>query len=299
MGRGQNGGVYERLSAPWSGFAEFIGERRQWAREPEEKSEHWWIAPFLVAGYRRRVEDIIGMAAWFAGDVDRDNLGINDLKAALGPWSQWLAYTSASSVPGASRWRVVVGLSRPHSVTEYTRLWRWFASRLPIDVHTKDASRLHFLPADWNGGDNQWHAQDGRPADVDSILSMVAADPVPPLPSPGDLRNAPDGTPIIPQSAIRQAMGRPDGGRLFSLMGQAAKRFRLNGWILSKGELAQAAMVASHQIAPGKARPGIEREAQRAIDWAARSFSIQTPLERMRERIRWEDRRRLSHFNPE
>jgi hypothetical protein len=156
-----------------------------------------------------------------------------------------------------------------------------------LDDKTKDATRLLYCPASWIGADNLFVSYAGEPLPVDAIIKV--APPPPQVPSANDCSGpvdpAPPGADIVTEAMIVKASCRPEGGRLYGLMVGAAVRFRREGWMLTAAELANAAMQASQRITPGKARKGLLKEAQHALDYAAVHVQPMTELERMRDRM--------------
>ena len=158
-----------------------------------------------------------------------------------------------------------------------------------MDEQTKNVSRISYLPAQWDGGLNIFHAEYGRPAGVDAVLSMVPSVAPPPCAMlQTELRRAPDGSQIVTPHMLVAAQSAPVGGRMFRLLAQAAKRYRCQGWDLSEDELTAAGTAAAAIFSPGKPRSDTRREARRALDWASTNFSPLSPLEKMRTRILWE-----------
>ena len=45
-----------------------------------------------------------------------------------------------------------------------------------MDSQTKNCNRLHYLPASWIGGNNEYHVQDGATLDVDQLLQICPAE---------------------------------------------------------------------------------------------------------------------------
>jgi hypothetical protein len=240
---------------------------------------------------QRRIEDIASLGSLLAFDLDSTPIGLSDLRLKLYGISK-VIYSTASSMPDDQHWRIVIGLDREYNVDEHARLWRWFAQRLPVDDRTKNANRISFCPARWNEFAT-FYAEDGRPCRVDDVLAMVP-EVLPEPVIPADIRAlqpARSGTVIVTEHMLARAQtAKPGSGRLFSLLCSAAKRHRLNGWALSAEELADAARDACTRFAPNVPRPNLLREAQNALVWAAQTCQPLSPLERMRERLRFEAR---------
>lgn len=297
MGKGKYGQVLQEFDTSWDEFRNFLQDASQMPNDPVDKEEHFWVAPCRykpeMIGVHRRIEDIIGFGAWIGGDLDDGHWSLSDIRCQL--HTRAIVYTTASSTRDDPRWRLLIGLDREYTVAEYPRLWRWNANKFHLDERTKDCSRISYMPAQWSD-ESVFFAIDGPPARVDGILAMV-----PEIPTPtnntqfhGALKLAPNGTDIVTSLMLDRARNAPRGGRLIKLLGQAAKRFRVNGWQLTANELAQAGQAASMIFASGRTRePGsVLREAERAIRWAETNFQPLTPLERMKQRILWERAKR-------
>jgi hypothetical protein len=295
MGHGKYGAVLETLDTSWSDFTDLLADAAQIPRDPSTKEESWWVSPLiqLPGATQRRNEDVACLGGWFGADLDQGNWSIDALRGKLAGHTYVLS-TTTSSLPDDHHWRIAIRTDREYSPDEHARLFRWFNGRFDgqLDVKCRNCSRIFFMPARWTGDDatNIFVKSYGRPVKVDGILALVG-DAIDEMPLPrgtysGALKTAPDGTPIITDHMLQQAAGSPEGGRLFRLMCQAAKRFRLNGWHLDSADLANAGWAASQVFSPGKKRINLSREAQRALDWAALAFEPQTPLEKMPSRER-------------
>ena len=299
IGRSRYGQVEAVLDTPWQEFVEFCRDIAQLEFDPADKDSHAWFGPFILndGAKHRTLDDVDHMAALLVLDLDHGNLPLTDIRLrACG--LRFVAYTTASSTPCEQKWRLAIQLSRESSVAEHFSVWKFFASKFPavVDTRVHNANRIFYLPAAWTGdADNVFFASDcGNPADVDSILAMVAHTSEPAHVVPFDhnaiLKEAPDGTALITSHMIALTQSAPPGGRLWRMLTQAAKRYRINGWDLTAAELEDAATQANAMFAPNTKRHNLRRECQRAIDWAARNFQPMTPIEKMRNRILWERR---------
>lgn len=292
-GRGRIGPTEDTLETDWNEFVNFSQDATHLTRSPANKHDHFWVAPMMPrAGVAsRKIDDVAAMGGWFALDLDLLSCPLDTIRFRL-YGTAFVGYTTANSRCDAQRWRVFVLLSRVYTVAEHARLWRWFSHKFSgfIDTKCGNPNRIFYLPAQWEDADNVWHCQYGRPIDVDSILAMVPEVTVETPVYHGDLKPAPDGTALITRHMIEQAQRSPEGGRLYRVMAQAASRYRVQGWALAAEDLAHAALAVNQVISPGKKRPQIAREAQRALQWAERHCRPQTPLEKIRSRILWEQR---------
>jgi hypothetical protein len=293
FGKGKYGPVVDTIDGCWQDFIDLMTDSAQQPCDPAFKSDRWWVAPFILApgASQRRIEDIDHMGNWFGLDIDQGNLSLSDIRLKVRDLPL-IVHTTASSHADDQRWRVLIGLDRSYSVPEHARLWRWFSSKFGdlIDPQTKNCNRIYYLPADWAGADNVLYVENmGRPARVDSILAMIPAEAPMPPPKPfyGTVTGAPAGADILTAPMLATAGPGMPGAAVFGAMCSAAKRFRLAGWALSANDLANAIMTAR----AGKPRPGLEREAERALHWANSHFTPETAIERMRRRILWQQHR--------
>lgn len=296
MGKGKYGQVLQEFDTSWDEFRNFLHDASLLPNDPLDKDHHFWVAPFHLkpemVGVHRRMEDITGIGPFICCDLDCGHWSLSDIRCQL--HTRAIVYTTASSTRDDPRWRLLIGLDREYTVAEYPRLWRWFGDRFKLDEQTKDFSRISYMPAQWSD-EAVFFAIDGLPARVDGILSMVPVQPSTPTSTTqfhGALKLAPNGTDIITPAMLDRARNAPRGGRLMRMLGQAAKRFRVNGWMLTANELADAGEAASTIFAPNvkRTRVSVLREAERAIRWAESNFEVLSPLERMRQRILYQRR---------
>lgn len=296
VGRDRFGPVDDVLSGSWSEFCGLLQDATAVPCAALDKDSWWWVAPFLrhPGATRRTNDDVVSMSNWFGADVDTPGWYIDRIRGKLLGLT-WCCYTTASSQPDAMRWRVMVLLDREYPAEDHARIWAWFNSKFDnqLCAQTKNVSRIYYMPACWDGELPVFECSYGKPAHVDSILAMVG--PIhahaPRTPYCSTMKRAPNDTPIITDHMLAEVCAMPEGGRIYKVMCMAAKRFRLEGWTLDASDLEMAALEANDTISPGKKRVGLLREAQRALDWADRHFSPQTPLERMRSRVLWERHR--------
>lgn len=286
---GRQGTVEHRME--WQEFIDQLLTWRDIPRQPSDwtkRSSTPWITPYVLGdlGHRRR-DNLAMMTDWIGLDID-DGVTIDWLNAKLDGVRR-IFYTTSNSRSDFNRWRVILGLDRYHTPDEHEAIWRWANVLLDraIDPKTKDATRLHYVPAMWHRADNQFVAYDGLALPVDDVVAEAPPAPVEPCPeiNIADLKAAPDGDPIITDRMIAREMGKPVGGRLFNLMKAAARRYLYNGWTLTDAELEMAAMSASQRISPGKRRPNLRHEAGNAIRYAERHTTIPSPLAKYRDRL--------------
>lgn len=295
-GRGKYGPVDDVLNGTWSEFCGLLQDAAQVPYPADDKDSWYWFAPLqrFPGATQRRNEDVSHMAAWFGGDLDEPGWDIDRLRCKLVGLT-WLAYTTTNSTPDAMRWRIMTGLDREYPADDHSRVWRYMNSKFDGQLcsSTKNPSRIFYLPASWDGEQPVFECSYGRPIQVDSVLAMVPPENahLSSMPYASTLKAAPNGVDIITPHMLADARVLPEGGRMYKLLCGAAKRFRIEGWALTRADLVQAALGANNVISPGKPRKDIDREAQRAMDWAARHFTPQSPIERMRSRVLWEARR--------
>ncbi len=128
---------------------------------------------------RRRKMNVVEVSALVV-DIDDGGAralgGVLDKLTARGVGSHW--HTTFS---GPEKYRVIVPLSAPVPNARWYDFWHWATKALggqinPADTQCKDSSRLYYLPAvnaqgNWEGAS---HTTEGRPLDVEAILSLGA-----------------------------------------------------------------------------------------------------------------------------
>ena len=118
---------------------------------------------------------------------------------------------------------------------------------------------------------------------------MLTCQPEPPpcdlLTSAAVMNAVPNGETLIPPCLVVSALARPagEGRRLWTLLYSAAARAIELGWEIKDYELAREAKMAH----PAFDRPGLQREASRAIDHAKVRVTPIDPLEQQRRKLRW------------
>ncbi len=96
-----------------------------------------------------------------------------------------IVVTSYSHTPEHHKFRVYIRTSRPVTPAEHRRLQRWLhglfdeAAMLP-DPATIDPSRRWFIPIRRVGREYQVERVEGKPIDVDAVLSTIPSEPTPP-----------------------------------------------------------------------------------------------------------------------
>lgn len=284
------------LQVPDIEFEDIIALCEEWrckARCRTDKPYAGWISPMLLHANasRRRLVDVRGMAPWIGLDADHANWSLPDIIRYFAH-KACIIYSTTNSTDDEKRWRIITQLSREVTCAEFTGVWRAFNLLLDeqVDIRTRNVNRLHYLPAQWIGGNNEWHWQMGNAWDVDALLAVcpaeepVAYEEVYEL--AGQLR--PDGTEIITAAMIDKHMNATAGGRFFRLLCAAATMHKANGWNLDATELANAALQVSAVDSNGVKRAfSALREAERAISYIESRVDTQTASERNMNRIRW------------
>ena len=300
-GRGQNdvGRTVDIQLLGFSNLVEFLVALSQEVRTPDQKSEREWIAPFILkpGSTRRIAENISHFVRFIAIDIDAPGWTFDRILSRMNGL-EFIAHTTTKSRPDHQRWRVIAFLSREYTVTEHASVWHFMNDKFDrdIDKNTKDKTRISFAPAQWVGADNHMHQVAGALLNVDEILAshpvadvrtpQLAVTELPVLGPP------PDGLEIVTQGMVTEFMASPPGGRFWKLLCSAAVRCAANGWRVSSDELCRAALLVSPTDASGERRVTPEREASRALAWAATNIQAQTPMDRIRSRSRWH----LQHF---
>lgn len=297
----------ETLAADWSDLIDLLRSFATISREPSDdvKRKHTpWIAPFVLRSDapNRELLNVESIEAWLPLDIDEPGWSQERLEATLGGVRR-ISYTTTKSRPEHQRWRVIVALTRSMTVDEHASAWRAINMIMDdaVDLKTRNANRLSYVPARWVGADNLFIADDGGALDVDELIAIA-----PPVVEPemvydvgscviegvqarGDL---------ITRRMIADYATKPKGGRLYDMMCSAAARSRRNGWALEADELAEAALTVSRSFESRRSRPNIVREAARAIAWANWNVDEMTAMEKLRDRILW-SARRAEYFKKE
>jgi hypothetical protein len=123
----------------------------------------------------------------------------------------------------------------------------------------------------------------GRP----QVEQLQTSSPPPcPLPPIAATNAVPSDETLVPPRLVAHALARSKGAgrRLWSLLYSAAARAIEHGWDITDHELARQAKMAH----PVFDRPGLLREASRAIDHAKCRVSPLDPLEQQRRSLRWQ-----------
>jgi hypothetical protein len=182
-------------------------------------------------------------------------------------------------------------------------LWFWLAEpvtsevlnttlrrRARVDTRVCTPSQPHYTadPILLGGPDPFAHCRAGVLTGEPQVQRLLTCQPAPAqsdLVMPVATLNAvPAGEILVPRSLVANALARPKGGRLWNLLFAAAARAIEHGWEVTDYELAREAK-AAHPVFD---RPGLQREAARAIQHAKSRVQPLDPLEQQRRKLRWQ-----------
>jgi hypothetical protein len=176
---------------------------------------------------------------------------------------------------------------------EHTGVWKALNLLLDgeVDASTKNVNRLHYLPANWIGGNNEFYEQDGVILDVDQLLTISPPEPAvfyDVIERMGGLR-APEGNTIVTPAMIAKHMIGRGGGRFFKLLCAAATNHKANGWTLTASDLANAALAVSPMDSQGGMRRAMNalREAERALSYIGKRVATVSPKDRLLNNLRY------------
>ena len=107
---------------------------------------------------------------WACVDVDDYTGDMNELLARFAD-TDTVVYSTASSTPETPKFRVVFNLDRRVQATEVRQFWYALNKSLGDlgDPQTKDASRMYYIPADYDGAHSFIHRTTGDPLSVDGL----------------------------------------------------------------------------------------------------------------------------------
>jgi len=268
----------------FSDYLDILEAAASVTREPYEKDGHCllptgmqppapscpWTGAFLLnPGSRRQKTDVIGMGRLLIGDKDDGSWTLARLHELLAEVPHCI-HTTTKSRCDAQRLRIILELDREHTADEFDSLFQWLADLVNgLDSQTRHANRCQFMPSRWTSADNEFVRCDtGTPLPVDQIVAAHPPIIAPMIVSPANLTTSVDVV-IITDAMIAKEIGQPSGGRLRRILCAAAGRFKAHGWSINFQQFALEAANASAMISPGKVRPDLQRQADRAIAWAA------------------------------
>ena len=278
----------------WQDIVDLCDAKRTIVRHREDKWQSGWLSPAILhsGATSRQITDVVRIAAWFGGDVDHANWTLEALLQYLGSLA-CVVYSTTRSTGSERRWRFLLPLSRETTVSEFTGVWKALNILLAgeIDWQTKNCNRLHYLPASWIGGNNEYHVQDGETLDVDQLLQVCPAEE--PTYYTQVYRTegvrAADGTEIITNAMIdKHMLGGKVGGRFFKLLCAAATYYKANGWVLTPSELANAGLLVSPKDSSGMSRAmGAYREAERALSYINSRVETVCAKDKLLANMKW------------
>jgi len=286
----------QTVNDDWDAYIGLLREAHTIQREAtdyEKRHRTPWTAPFILwdDGEGRGMDNVREMGAFASFDLDKPGWTLDRINSKLHGFRRAI-HTTTKSRPTHQRWRIIVKLNRLYTIEEYGAVWHFFNDLLDgaLDAQTKNANRILYMPAQWQGADNVFVEYDGAEISVDDVLQNYFPTEVCIAPSVYELtgiRLPPVGIEIFTPGMINQFRISNPGGRFWKLLVSAATRFKRGGWNLSVDDLTYAAMSVSHMCAPGVKRYRPEREAARALGWVEANIVTMTPLEKLRDRSRW------------
>ena len=107
---------------------------------------------------------------WACVDVDDYTGDINDILIRFRD-TDTVVYSTASSTLAQNKFRIVFNLDRRVQATEVRQFWYALNKSLGDlgDPQTKDASRMYYIPATYDGAHNFIHRTTGHPLRVDEL----------------------------------------------------------------------------------------------------------------------------------
>ena len=276
-------------------LAEYLrsfSEEPRAADEVSKRRHHWFnpvvLKPESIELHKRKKPDVDHLSPFICVDIDEQGYSIQMI-GDLFPDVQIVAHTTTKSRPEWQRWRIVIRLDRDYSGEEYEAIWRYLQVMLngQMDEATKDYTRLSFMPAKWEGADNQFYHLDGKPWCVDEIVAKAPPAPaIPMFDMTTELVAAPDGTAIITPRMVENHLG--GSGRMFKILCAAATNFKARGWTLTAQELYPDAQRVSFQIGHKEISKGeLLRECEKAINHIYSRVQTETVEDIVRSSMEW------------
>ncbi|MDH7975712.1 hypothetical protein QH494_26295 [Sphingomonas sp. AR_OL41] len=281
---------------------EILSESAEAARCPSQKLDAIMLSTTSYPdGLTRAKANAVGAEA-IAMDVD-EGWTIDEAEAAvLLLETPYIIHSTTKCTQAAHRFRIILFLNRMVSASEYEMVWLALTHRfgVPMDVTTRDISRLSVMPAAWAGAHNDFRSErEGQLIDVDAVLQTCPA-PVPrELPdvwrSPStsrrffdplavhraELRRLNNGgdhpanltdldtSPIVPPRALEEALSGNPGGRTFRLLCSVAMSARSQGYDVDEHDLIMIAREFSYRIGRRTSESELRHDASNALNWAA------------------------------
>lgn len=287
-------------NATWEWLKDFLTDCAKVPRLRDTKETHTpWISPMILRddSHGRCLDNIVAMSSWIGVDLDAPGWTISRIDDAMGGCHvaggcERIVYTTTKSKAEYQRWRIISRLNREISREEYGGMWNWLNETFDrqLDIKTRNCGRILYVPAQWSGADNRLYHRSGCAFDVDVCLRKCPPAPLVAVPMMAALeivQAAPEEEPVITAKMIERACGEAEGGRLYGLMVGAASRYKMHGWPLTASELANAGVMASSIISPGKPRPNLLREATRAISYAQSHVETKNAWQIFQDKIRY------------
>ena len=131
------------------------------------------ISPAVyLEGTTRANRNVEEWGHWACVDVDDYTGEIDELLTRFAG-TDLCVYSTASSTPETPKFRMVFNLDRRVQATEVRQFWYALNKSLGDlgDPQTKDASRMYYIPADYNGAHNFFYRSSGNPLIVDSLIA--------------------------------------------------------------------------------------------------------------------------------
>ena len=201
----------------WQDIIDLCDAKRTIGRHRDDKWQSGWLSPAILrdGATSRQITDVERMAAWLGLDVDHSNWSLQTLLEYLGR-VECVVYSTTRSTAVQPRWRVLLPFSRETSVSEFAGVWKAINHLLDgeVDTKTRNANRLHYLPARWVGGNNEYHVQSGATLNVDELLAICPPEEPTYYTAAhhSDGVRAPDGTDIITEAMIDKHVIRGQAG---------------------------------------------------------------------------------------
>ncbi len=158
-------------------FNELAGLLYGLSQQPKKgKKDAQLISPALYkTGTTRANKNVTAWAGWCAVDVDDIQID-GDIDAwvrNLVPGWRFICYSTASSLPGRPKFRLVFDLGGTLEAERIAHFWYALNQELGDigDSQTKDLSRMYYIPATYDNADNFIFTGDGDPIDIDDLLS--------------------------------------------------------------------------------------------------------------------------------
>jgi hypothetical protein len=250
------------------------------------------ICPAQYAPNTTRAKANVIQLGWIAADCDDlGTLTTANLCQRLSSFN-YLVHSTTKSRRDNPRVRVIVETSRDILADEWPHVWHAFGLTLGgglLDQKTKDASRLSFVPANWEGSDVEFYTSTaGQPIDVDALMTAhpfvaphLASAPRPlteieklarALAAAASKRRGFDPT-VLPPWVIETLDGLAPSGRFFTALKQHAKHCLSNGYAIGPDELFDVVNAYYRTSPKSKPRPNGLAEATHALDHATQNIS--------------------------